>query len=196
MTSEHDRSTLLMGVPIAGVLLALILAGVTAEGMPGQEQGLGGARNESRVTRGFELTPVQLDLTGKNPSLVGLGSYLVNTLHCSDCHTQPPFAAGGNPFLGQPEQINADRYLAGGRPFGPFLSRNLTPEPWTGLPAGFTLAEFSHVMRTGVDLKNQHPHISPLLQVMPWPWYKDLTEQELRAIYEYLRAIPSVGWTD
>jgi hypothetical protein len=192
MTSGQHRSGLLVGVPIAAVLLALILAGVTAAGVPGR----GSVENESRVTRGFEVTPVPLDLTGKNPAQVGLGSYLVNTLHCSDCHTQPPFAAGGNPFLGQPEQINADRYLAGGRPFGPFVSRNLTPEPGTGLPAGFTLEAFSHVMRTGEDLKNQHPQISPLLQVMPWPWYKDLTEQELRAIYEYLRAIPSVGWTD
>jgi len=35
-----------------------------------------------------------------------------------------------------------------------------------------------------------HPELSPLLQVMPWPVYQDLTDRDLRAIYEYLRAIP------
>ena len=32
-----------------------------------------------------------------------------------------------NPFLGQTVMINTDRYLAGGN-FGPFVSRNLTPD--------------------------------------------------------------------
>ena len=30
-----------------------------------------------------------------------------------------------------------------------------------------------------------------LLQVMPWPIYRHMSDRELRAIYEYLRAIPS-----
>lgn len=189
MTSGSSRTAVVVGLPIAATALALLLSGVTAEGVFGTAQGVD--RNESRVTRGFELAPVPLDLTGKNPALVGLGSYLVNTLHCSDCHTHPQFAPGGNPFLGEPEQINVENYLAGGRPFGPFTSRNLTPRPGSGLPGGFTRDEFIHVMRTGEDIRGRHPEISPLLQVMPWPWYKDLTEQEMRAIYEYLRAIPS-----
>ncbi|NIR46660.1 MAG: cytochrome C [Gemmatimonadetes bacterium] len=150
-----------------------------------------GVSENSRIQIGYALAPVPLDLKGKNPALVGLGSYLVHTHACSDCHTNPPFAAGGNPFLGEPEQTNTENYLAGGTPFGPFTSRNITPEPSTGLPAGFTLEEFIHVMRTGEDLHNQHPQISPLLQVMPWPFFKDLTDRELHAIYEYLRAIPS-----
>jgi hypothetical protein len=31
-----------------------------------------------------------------------------------------------------------------------------------------------------------------LLQVMPWPVYRHLTDHDLRAIYEYLRAIPPI----
>jgi hypothetical protein len=190
MSTRHSRSERVVSLSVAGACLALVLVGLTAQGFTGQARG--SDANESRVTRGFELAPVPLDLSGKNPALVGLGSYLVNTLHCSDCHTNPPFAAGGNPFMGQPEQINAENYLAGGTPFGPVItSRNITPRAGTGLPAGFTLEEFVHVMRTGEDLRNRHPQISPLLQVMPWPWYKDLTDRELHAIYEYLRAIPN-----
>ena len=67
-------------------------------------------------------------MKGKNHALVGLGSYIVNAQGgCNDCHTAPPYADGGDPFLGQEEQINVEGFLAGGTPFGPFLSRNLTP---------------------------------------------------------------------
>jgi mono/diheme cytochrome c family protein len=145
----------------------------------------------ARIVRGYEIAPVRLDLRRKDVALVGLGSYLVNGAGgCNDCHTTPNYAPGGDPFRGQPKRVNAVNYLAGGVTFGPFTSRNLTPDPQTGRPANLTFEQFRQTMRTGVDLKNAHPQISPLLQVMPWPVYQDMTERDLRAIYEYLRAIP------
>lgn len=149
----------------------------------------------AKVRIGMEISPVELDLTGKNPALVGLGSYLVNAqFGCSDCHTWPQFAPGGNPFLGQPEETNAVGYLAGGRAFGPFVSNNLTPDA-DGLPAGMTFDEFDFVMRTGVDRDHSLPPVpSPsndLLQVMPWPVFRNITDRDMRALYEYLSAIPS-----
>jgi hypothetical protein len=180
-------------------------------------------RNESKIHRGFEIAPVPLNLEGKNRSLVGLGSYLVNTGFCNECHNAGPainqFLQGGNPYFGQPKIINAATYLGGGRDFGApvpgsahIISRNLTPDV-TGLPAGGrTFSEFVQIMRTGVDLDNLHPQCPPnvvntscipapfrgdLLQTMPWPAVKDLTDRDLRAIYEYLSAIPCVeGPTD
>jgi hypothetical protein len=189
MNTRHSRFALTVGC-FAGTLCLALVAGLMAQG---SSQGQVPDESQSLISRGFVLAPVPLDLSGKNPALVGLGSYLVHTLHCSDCHTNPPFAAGGDPFMGEPERINSEGYLGGGNPFGPIIrSRDITPQAGTGLPAGYTLAQFVHVMRTGEDLKNLHPQISPLLQVMPWPWYKDLTGRELAAIYEYLRAIPGV----
>jgi len=153
-------------------------------------RGLGAAERD-RIVRGYAVSPVRLDLRGKDRALVGLGSYIVNAQGgCNDCHTNPPFAEGGDPFAGQPKQINAEGYLAGGTAFGPFTSRNITPDPETGRPAGLTYEQFRRVMRTGIDLKELHPEISPLLQVMPWPVYQGMTERDLRAVYEYLRAIP------
>jgi hypothetical protein len=123
--------------------------------------------------------------------MVGLGSYIVNArAGCSDCHTNPYFLPGGDPFLGQPPQVNAAHYLAGGRPFGPFKSRNITPDVQSGLPAGLTFDQFMEVMRTGKDFDNQHPQFGPLLQVMPWPFSSKMTDDDLRNIYEYLSAIP------
>jgi hypothetical protein len=72
-----------------------------------------------------------------------------------------------------------------------FISRNLTPRA-NGLPANLTYSQFRQSLRHGTDFKNRHPEISPLLQVMPWPVYGQMTEQDLRAVYEFLRAIPSL----
>jgi len=144
-----------------------------------------------RIEIGFKIAPVPLHFRHKNRSLVGLGSYLVNAVGgCNDCHTNPSYADGGDPFQGQPEKINTENYLAGGAVFGPFVSRNITPDADTGLPAGLTFKQFKEVIRTGVDLDQEHPEISPLLQVMPWPSYRKMTTHELQAMYEYLKAIP------
>src|SRR5436189_1098237 len=78
------------------------------------------AQGASTIARGAEIAPVPLNMKGLNPALVREGSYIVNAQGaCNDCHTAPSYAAGGNPFFGQPEQINAPCYLAGGVPFGP-----------------------------------------------------------------------------
>lgn len=144
---------------------------------------------DSRVLVGFRISPVQLNVRGKNRLLVGLGSYLVNAAgSCNDCHTHPSYAAGGDPFKGEPEVINAEQYLSGGRQFGPtIVSKNLTPDA-DGLPAGLHFEEFQTVLRTGRD-PDEPDHI---LQVMPWPVYGKLTALDMRAIYEFLRAIPSL----
>ena len=145
-----------------------------------------------RIRIGYLIAPVPLALRGLNRDLVGLGSYLVNAqAGCNDCHTNPPYAAGHDPFMGQPAQVNVDHYLAGGQAFGPFTSRNLTPEPDNGnLPAGLTHDQFRQVLRTGIDFDHLHPQYGPLLQVMPWPTYGQMSNRDIDAIYEYLRAIP------
>jgi hypothetical protein len=143
---------------------------------------------DSRVITGYKISPVELDLRRKNRLLVGLGSYIVNAAGaCNDCHTNPPFAAGGDPFRGEAEVINTERFLAGGRPFGPIVSPNITPDEF-GRPAGLTFEEFAALMRTGRDPEAP----DRILQVMPWNIYGKLTTQDLRAIYEYLRAVPSL----
>jgi hypothetical protein len=85
-------------------------------------------------------------------------------------------------------------YLAGGTLlFGPFfIPRNLTPDK-TGRPeGGASFEEFVEIMRTGVDPDHAHPQFGPFLQVMPWPQFQDMTDNDLRAIYEYLSAIPCI----
>jgi len=200
-------------------LAAILLAGMLSSSSRVKAIDDDDERNESKIQRGFDIAPVRLNLEGKNHELVGLGSYLVNTGFCNECQSAGPaikqFLPGGNPYFGEPKAIDPATYLGGGRDFGALVpgsahivSRNLTPDK-TGLPeGGRTFSEFVQIMRTGVDLDNLHPTCPPgvvntgcipapfrgdLLQVMPWPAVKDLTNHDLRAIYEYLSAIPCVA---
>ena len=160
-----------------------------ADGKSKGQDVLNNNRERARIDQGFEIAPVPLRFKGLDPDLVGLGSYLVNaTAGCNDCHTWPNYAPEGDPFKGQAKQVNVTHYLAGGRDFGPFVSRNLTR-----VPEAHTVEVFISMMRTGLDPHPQiHPPI-PLLQVMPWPVYQDMSDHDLRAIYEYLAAIPNAS---
>jgi hypothetical protein len=201
---------------------AILLAGMlnSPKRVGARDEETGDQSEESRIRRGFDIAPVQLNLDGKNRALVGLGSYIVNAVgDCNGCHSAGPtseFAMGGNPYFLSPpfsgnEQINTGTYLGGGRDFGPvgsiphLYSRNLTPDK-SGLPiGGHTYGEFVEIMRHGTDFDHVHPNCTApgmpancllppfngnLLQVMRWPFFKNMTDHELRAIYEYLSAVP------
>jgi hypothetical protein len=172
----------------------------------------------SQVTEGFRISPVpEASLTFKRGQrgLVGLGSYIVNgTGDCSGCHSYPEFlaAAPGSPFSGMPSSqslktvtsanYNVAHYLAGGQCFGPFMARNITPNSGTALPDGLTESDFIAMMRTGEDFECENDSSDPIcaiepptpvLQVMPWPAFHNLTDRDLKAIYAYLSALPNAS---
>lgn len=166
--------------------IALLMGAVTASAHDDDNRS-----SESQVRRGFQIVPagVYLNLSARNRRLVGLGSYLVNTSGCNDCHTHPSYMAGGDPFLGQAELVNFPQYLTGGRKFGPVVtSANLTPDA-SGKPAGLSRDEFIGTLRTG---HNPHDPAGSILQVMPWPSFGKKTDEDLSAMYEYLRSLPSL----
>src|ERR1700682_1877376 len=208
MTSKQFAAVAAIGV--------FVLAGVATSSQRLRAEG--DANGDARIRQGFRIAPVHLNLVGKNRALVGLGSYIVNAQgDCNGCHSAGPqseFVPGSNPyFLNQTEKINPATYLGGGRDFGGFpaltsplhiISRNLTPDK-TGRPeGGHTFAEFKEIIRTGKDFDHLHPTCTgtpdsgcmpfpfngDVLQIMPWPIYKNMTDHDLRAIYEYLSAVP------
>jgi hypothetical protein len=185
MATKRESRNGLMQSSLLAVLVLVMIAPVAADD-PDTPTWTCLVGQHERIRQGFDIAPVPLDLQGKHLGLVGLGSYLINAGGgCNDCHTNPPYAEGGDPFAGEPEQINTAGYLAGGTPFGPeVISANLTPCR-DGKPAGLDLATFIHVLRTGIDAEDGH-----LLQVMPWPVYGKMTTCDLTAIYEFLKAIP------
>jgi hypothetical protein len=157
-------------------------------------------------------------LVGLGSYLVN-GAGHCNVCHSAGPATE--YATGGNPYFkgNQPTVINQATYLGGGRVFpvqapgAPVIvSRNLTPDR-TGRPeGGRTFEEFRWILTTGVDLDHVHPNCTDpkitssntcypanlpfdgnLLQIMPWPQDRHMTEHEMRAIYEYLSAVPCIA---
>jgi hypothetical protein len=188
---RRNHWTLGTAAAIAGMLMIAFAYSPNGKASNGDDD------NESKIQRGFDIAPVRLNLAGKNRARVGMGSYLVNAVgDCNGCHAGPSgeFAVGGDPFQGQPKVVNQAAYLAGGAAmFGPFfIPRNLTPDK-TGRPAGgASYEEFHDILKTGVDPDQAHPQFGPFLQVMPWPNFQNMTDHDIRAIYEYLSAIPCI----
>lgn len=102
------------------------------------------------------------------------GGYLVNNVaNCSGCHTQRSLAGE---FTGA--------YLAGGNPMEtpgkPTLTPpNLTPDPSSRI-YGWTKETFINRMHMGKLIAHSH---------MPWNCYKNMTDDELTAIFAYLQTV-------
>jgi hypothetical protein len=201
-----------------GAVVTAVLTCATVSNVPRVTAESGG---DLRVRLGFDAAPVPLNLKGKNQEMVGLGSYFVNVAgDCNGCHSAGPpteYVGLNNPYFNKRAVVNQTTYLGGGRNFGPLIpgsysiiSRNLTPDA-TGRPeGGNTFEQFRRIMRTGVDLDHRHPNCTGapdatcipapfdgnLLQIMPWPNLKKLSDDDLRAIYEYLKAVPCIQGGD
>ncbi len=109
------------------------------------------------------------------------GRTLVMNIGCLGCHT-----ANGE------RGPDYTRYMAGGGAKiaarqGIYVSRNLTPDPETGL-ARRTDEEVMRVLRSGTFPDG---HIVPHT-TMPWASFSRLTEEDRYAIVVYLRSIPPV----
>jgi mono/diheme cytochrome c family protein len=146
---------------------------------------------------------------GRAPEqVVQRGEYLVKIMGCNDCHTPWKMGPQGpepdmTRFLsGHPEQIGplpkaaaAAPYLWSGfgtntaftGPWGVSYTFNLTPEPNTGLGI-WTEEMFMQAIRTGKHMGVSRPINPP----MPWPAYRNATDDDLKAIYAYLRTIKPI----
>ena len=118
---------------------------------------------------------------------VEYGKYLVTLASCSDCHTQ---SEKGEPLPGM--------YLAGGQSFnfpgGMVHSANITPDAETGI-GNWTKEDFFNRFRF---YNNEAAHNVPVNiekdfnTPMPWLMYSGMTDEDLGAIYDYLRTVTPV----
>jgi hypothetical protein len=74
-------------------------------------------------------------------------------------------------------------------PWGVSFSANLTPDPETGVLRDISEDQFIETLRSGRH-KGQGRQILP---PMPWPVYGQIVDEDLRAIYAYLRQIPPIA---
>jgi len=104
------------------------------------------------------------------------GAYLVAIGICESCHT--PKDADGRSITG--------KHLAGGHRVGGLLSSNLTPDLETGL-GGWTDEQIIASIRNGVRADG-----APVRPPMGVFFYRDLSDEDMRAIVAYLRSVPPV----
>ena len=116
------------------------------------------------------------------------GKYLVTIASCSECHTQ---SNKGEPLPGM--------YLAGGEQFnfpaGVVSSANITPDAVTGI-GNWTKEDFLNRFRfyNSEEAQNVPVNLEKDFNTpMPWLMYSGMTDEDLGAIYEYLRTIKPVN---
>jgi hypothetical protein len=67
------------------------------------------------------------------------------------------------------------------------FTANLTPDAETGL-GRWTVRNFKDTIRTGRHMGRGRPILPP----MPIPMYKHMTDEDLEAVFSYLRTIPAI----
>jgi mono/diheme cytochrome c family protein len=129
------------------------------------------------------------------------GRYLVQITGCHDCHS--PKIEGMTPDLkrslsGRPGttplptaakgEVHASLDLTAWQgPWGSSVASNLTPDPATGIGTRYNEASFITTMRAG-----KKPNGTMILPPMPSDVYKNMTDDDLKAIFAYLRTIPAI----
>jgi len=121
-------------------------------------------------------------LAGAPRALAERGEYLVRIAPCGLCHTP---AAAFTGFL-------TNRTLAGGmearwQVYGRAVSTNLTPHPSGGI-GGMSDAVLLRAMRSGIGHDGRRMH----WQAMSWDLTSRWSEEDLRAMIAYLRALRPV----
>ena len=141
---------------------------------------------------------------------VARGKYLVTIAGCNDCHTPLKMGPNGpepdfsHMLSGHPESLVMPpapvlpqgpwgvtaglTNTAWSGPWGVSFTANLTPDEETGL-GRWTLRNFMDTIRSGRHLGRGRPVLPP----MPIPMYKHMTDEDLAAVFSYLRTIPAVS---
>jgi mono/diheme cytochrome c family protein len=122
--------------------------------------------------------PVTAPISAPDPSdRLKYGEYLVTLTGCGGCHT---LRDRGQPVAGFEY---AGGWLMRG-PWGEAATANITPDP-SGI-SYYDEAFFIEVMRTGyVKARSLNP-------IMPYGQFKNLTDEDLKAIFAYLRTVKPV----
>jgi len=152
-------------------------------------------------------TAVKLD----SAAMVARGSYLVNAIGCDDCHSPkrmgpqgpeiiPELRFSGFPHNGQLPVIDTTEIKKGWTLFSPDLTSAVGP--WGVSFAGNITSDgsgignwkeenFIRALREGKykGLENSRPLLPP----MPWTTYKNLSDEDLKSIFTFLKTTNPVN---
>ena len=152
----------------------------------------------------------QDQVSNRTESPVKRGEYLVNLIGCDDCHSPkrfgpagpeiiPELRLSGFPHDGQTPPVSNEAVKNGWALFSPDLTSavgpwgqsyaaNITSDA-TGI-GNWTEENFVYAIRNG-KLKGM-PNGRDLLPPMPWFQYRNMTDEDLKAVFAYLQTVPPV----
>jgi hypothetical protein len=105
------------------------------------------------------------------------GAFLVTMAGCKDCHTPMD---KGEPLPNM--ELSGGQVFEG--PWGRVATANLTPDP-SGIPY-YDEILFLQALRTG------YVKARPLNPIMPWSNYGGMTDDDLKAIFAYLKTVKPI----
>jgi len=143
-------------------------------------------------------------------SPVERGKMLVTGGGCHDCHTPKKLGPNGpeadldRALSGHPEKVGpvakfvdakgskysthtTDDLTAWSGAWGVSYAANLTPDETTGIGL-WSEDSFVKALKTGKHMGAGRQILPP----MPWNWYGLLPDDDLKAIYAYLKSIPAI----
>jgi mono/diheme cytochrome c family protein len=106
-------------------------------------------------------------------SQIDRGKYLARAADCGSCHSKP----GAAPFSGG-EALKT--------PFGKIYAPNITSDRNTGI-GSWTRDDFARTLRDGIDKEGEL-----LYPAMPYSNYTKMSDEDIDAIWAYIRTIPPV----
>ena len=139
------------------------------------------------------------------------GKYLVTVAGCNDCHTPKIFTAAGPVFdttrlmAGHPAgsplpevpkgvigpdgwgALTNGHLTAWAGPWGVSFSANLTPDRKTGI-GDWPEELFIETLRTGKFMGMSRDILPP----MPWQTIGQMTDEDLKAMFAYLKSLPPI----
>ncbi len=185
-TGTHGAIVAYTGVYTDGAVTRTLPAELDANNMP--------IPDPDAVRRGLAIQPLAAvsSQDATTEIRIGRGSYLINSFgRCYSCHSNPGRVSG---------KLNTTAWLTGGRVFtiaagsqaATGTVRSMSTD-LTGATHGFFMGEggpapdfltFEGIITTGTHVDDADP---PLLAApMPWQHYRDLTLEDLAAVYTYL----------
>ena len=185
---DETRSVQLLA---GGLLIAITISACSQPPAPTAAPAPAAAPTQTAVERGRMLviggvchdchTPKKLGPKGPEPDMDRMLSG-----HPEGIKVAAPF----KPAAGSPWTIaTTDDLTAWSGPWGVSFPANLTPDTLTGLRSGVWTEElFIKALRTGKHMGTARDILPP----MPWNFYGQLSDDDLKAIWAYLGTIPAI----
>src|SRR5215471_9728312 len=170
---------------------------------------IAGCSNQATSEKKEEGTAEKKEMSSDD--LIKRGNLLMITSGCHDCHSPKKFGPHGEMSLdssgllsGHPagapmppvnlSSLQPGQWLsfsgdltAWVGPWGMTYTANLTPDSTSGIGA-WTEDQFISTIRNGKHLGNGRPLMPP----MPWEFIRQMSDDDLKAIYAFLRSLPPI----